>query len=47
VIFPPSRDLVQVKRLAGSKAPWNLVKLVAAVPPDQAFRPLDKSRFGS
>ena len=38
--------LVQVKTPAESKGPWDLVKLVAAVPPDQAFRPLDKSRCG-
>jgi len=40
--------LVQVKKMvAESKGPWDLVKLVAAVQPDQAFRPLDKSRCGS
>jgi branched-chain amino acid transport system substrate-binding protein len=39
--------LVQVKMVAESKGPWDLVKLVAAVQPDQAFRPLDKSRCGS
>jgi len=32
--------LVQVKAPAESKGPWDLVKLVATVPPDQAFRPL-------
>ena len=35
--------LVQVKTPAESKGPWDLVKLVAAVPPDQAFRPLADS----
>ena len=38
--------LVQVKTSDESKGPWDLVKLVATVPPDQAFRPLDKSRCG-
>jgi branched-chain amino acid transport system substrate-binding protein len=38
--------LVQVKTPEESKGPWDLVKLVAAVPPDQAFRPLEKSRCG-
>jgi len=38
--------LVQVKTPDQSKGPWDLVKLVATVPPDQAFRPLDKSRCG-
>lgn len=36
--------LVQVKTPEESRGPWDLVKLVSAVPPDQAFRPLDKSR---
>ena len=36
--------LVQVKTPAESKGPWDLVKLVASVPPDQAFRPLAESR---
>ena len=36
--------LVQVKTPEESKGPWDLVKLVTAVPPDQAFRPLDRSR---
>ena len=36
--------LVQVKTPAESKAPWDLVKLVATIPPDQAFRPLDRSK---
>jgi branched-chain amino acid transport system substrate-binding protein len=35
--------LVQVKTPAESKGPWDLVKLVATVPPDQAFRPLGDS----
>ena len=38
--------LVQVKTIGEFKGPWDLVKLVATVPPDQAFRPLDKSRCG-
>jgi branched-chain amino acid transport system substrate-binding protein len=38
--------LVQVKTPEESKGPWDLVKLVAAVPPDQAFRPLEKSCCG-
>jgi branched-chain amino acid transport system substrate-binding protein len=36
--------LVQVKTPAESKGPWDLVKLVTTVPPDQAFRPLAESR---
>ena len=36
--------LVQVKTPAESHDAWDLVKLVAAVPPDQAFRPLSESR---
>lgn len=36
--------LVQIKTPEESKGPWDLVKLVAAVAPDQAFRPLDKSK---
>lgn len=36
--------LTQVKTPAESKGPWDLVKLVATVPPDQAFRPLAESR---
>lgn len=36
--------LVQVKSPEESKGPWDLVKLVATIPPDQAFRPLDRSR---
>ena len=35
--------LVQVKTPAESKGPWDLVKLVGTVPPDQAFRPLNES----
>jgi branched-chain amino acid transport system substrate-binding protein len=35
--------LVQVKTPAESKGAWDLVKLVATVPPDQAFRPLADS----
>ena len=35
--------LVTVKAPAESKGPWDLVKLRAVVPPDQAFRPLDQS----
>ena len=36
--------LVQVKTPAESKGPWDFVKLVATIPPDQAFRPLDRSK---
>jgi branched-chain amino acid transport system substrate-binding protein len=35
--------LVQVKTPQESKGPWDLVRLVATVPPDQAFRPLAES----
>lgn len=35
--------LVQVKTPEESKGPWDLVKRVAEVSPDEAFRPLDKS----
>ncbi|HVO03714.1 MAG TPA: ABC transporter substrate-binding protein, partial [Candidatus Cybelea sp.] len=35
--------LVQVKTPAESTGPWDLVKLVATVSPDQAFRPLADS----
>ncbi len=38
--------LVQVKTPEESRGPWDLVKLIAIVPPDQAFRPLDKSSCG-
>lgn len=36
--------LVQVKTPEESRGPWDLVKLVATIPPDQAFRPLDRSK---
>jgi ABC-type branched-subunit amino acid transport system substrate-binding protein len=36
--------LVQVKTPDESKGPWDLVKLVATIPPAQAFRPLDRSK---
>lgn len=36
--------LIQVKTPAESKGPWDFVKLVATIPPDQAFRPLDRSK---
>jgi branched-chain amino acid transport system substrate-binding protein len=36
--------LVQVKTPAESKGPWDFVKLVATISPDQAFRPLDRSK---
>lgn len=36
--------LVQVKAPAESKGPWDFVKLVATIPPDQTFRPFDHSR---
>jgi branched-chain amino acid transport system substrate-binding protein len=36
--------LVQVKTPAESEGPWDFVKLVATIPPDQPFRPLDRSR---
>ena len=35
--------LVEVKSPAESKAPWDLVKLRAVVPPGQAFRPLSQT----
>ena len=38
--------LTQVKTPAESQGPWDLVKLVATVPPDQAFRPLAASHCG-
>ena len=38
--------LVQVKSPAESKEPWDFVKLVATIPPDEAFRPLDRSKCG-
>ncbi len=31
--------LVQVKTPEESQGPWDFVKLVATIPPDQAFRP--------
>jgi branched-chain amino acid transport system substrate-binding protein len=36
--------LYQVKTPSESKGPWDLYKLVTAVPPDQAFQPLSQSR---
>lgn len=36
--------LYQVKTPSESKGPWDLYKLVASVPPDQAFQPLSESR---
>jgi len=36
--------LMQVKTPAESKGPWDFVKLIATVPPEQAFRPLAESR---
>jgi hypothetical protein len=36
--------LVQVKSPQESRGPWDLVKLVATVPPDQAYRSLDRSK---
>ncbi|WP_315796111.1 ABC transporter substrate-binding protein [Bradyrhizobium sp. SZCCHNRI3043] len=36
--------LVQVKTPAESKGPWDFVKLVTKIAPDQAFRPLDRSK---
>jgi ABC-type branched-subunit amino acid transport system substrate-binding protein len=38
--------LVQVKTPQESRGPWDFVKLVATIPPDQAFRPLDRSKCG-
>ncbi len=34
--------LFQLKKPEESKSPWDLYKLLATVPGDQAFRPLDK-----
>ena len=34
--------LVQVKTPAESKGEWDLYKIIAAVPGDQAYRPIDK-----
>lgn len=36
--------LVEVKSPEESKRPWDFVKLVATIPPDQAFRPVDRSK---
>jgi branched-chain amino acid transport system substrate-binding protein len=36
--------VVRVKTPAESKGPWDLVKLVATVPPQEAFRPLPESK---
>ena len=38
--------LVQIKSPEESKGPWDYVKLVATIPPEQAFRPLSKSKCG-
>ena len=35
--------LFEVKSPAESKYPWDYYKLVATIPPDQAFRPLSES----
>ena len=35
--------LFEVKKPSESKAPWDYYKLVATIPADQAFTPLDKS----
>ncbi|HET8997374.1 MAG TPA: ABC transporter substrate-binding protein, partial [Acetobacteraceae bacterium] len=37
-----TRDLMRVKTPAQSHGPWDLLELVATVPPDQAFRPLNE-----
>lgn len=37
-----TRDLMRVKEPAQSHGPWDLLELVATVPPDQAFRPLSE-----
>ena len=34
--------LMQVKSPAESKGPWDFYKLLATVPGDQAFRPMDQ-----
>jgi branched-chain amino acid transport system substrate-binding protein len=34
--------LFEVKKPAESKGEWDLYKLIATVPADEAFRPLDK-----
>jgi len=36
--------LVQIKSPQESRGNWDYVKLVATIPPDQAFRPLDRSK---
>ena len=36
--------VVQVKTPAKSKGPWDLVKLITTVPPEEAFRPLSESK---
>ena len=36
--------LVEIKTPAESKGPWDFVKLVTTISPDQAFRPLDRSK---
>jgi len=36
--------LVQVKSQEESKGTWDFVKLIATIPPDQAFRPLNRSK---
>jgi hypothetical protein len=41
-----SNRYLQVRTVAASKGGWDLVKLVATIPPNQAFRPMDKSRCG-
>jgi branched-chain amino acid transport system substrate-binding protein len=37
------RDLLQVKKPSESKGEWDLMKVVATIPADQAFRPLSES----
>jgi branched-chain amino acid transport system substrate-binding protein len=34
--------LFEVKRPAESKGPWDYYKVLATIPPEQAFRPLDE-----
>jgi len=34
--------LVEVKKPADSKGPWDYYKILATIPADQAFRPLDQ-----
>jgi branched-chain amino acid transport system substrate-binding protein len=34
--------LVEVKKPAESKGPWDLYKIRATIPADQAFRPMDQ-----